>query len=95
MAANRSTERTTTNGPEALSRDIAVYFERTNGGDLVEVSIRPLPGASKNAAIATANSTKTTSPIDEPRMLIERGSGREVTGHLSPANPTCCLMPVR
>ena len=37
------------------------------------MSIRPLPGASKNAATATASSTKTTNPMDEPRILIERG----------------------
>ena len=58
-----------------MAGDTAVYFECTNGGELREVSFRPLPGASKNAAIATASSTKTTTPIDEPRILIERGSG--------------------
>ena len=59
-----------------MAGDTAVYFECTNGGELREVSFRPLPGASKNAAIATASSIKTTTPIDEPRILIERGSGR-------------------
>jgi hypothetical protein len=51
-----------------------VYFQCTNDVELAEVSTRSLPGASRNAATATASSTKTMSPIDELRILIERGS---------------------
>lgn len=44
------------------------------------MSTRPLPGASKKAATATASSTKTTNPMDEPRILIKRELHTAVTG---------------
>jgi len=51
------------------------------------VSTRPLPGASKNAATATASSTKTTNPMDEPRILIKRGLRSEVTSPWAGGHP--------
>jgi hypothetical protein len=59
--------------PRRVSRHYIVYFQWTGDLELAEVSTRLLPGASKNAPIATASSTTTRSPIDELRILIERG----------------------
>jgi hypothetical protein len=56
-----------------------VYFERPSGAEPTEVSFRPLPGASRNAATATASSNKAMSPIDDLRIGTERGCSREVT----------------
>jgi hypothetical protein len=55
-----------------------LYFHCT-GVVEPEVSMRRLPGASKNIEIATASSTRTRSPIAELRILTERGSGHVVT----------------